>query len=694
MIAAFFMALAAFQNPPQETTPEVVVTASPLNPVSEFDVPYHVGVLTGDEIQLRRQARSFPEALKELPGVNVQRSGPAQGSPFIRGFTGYRNLLLVDGIRLSNVGQRTGPSQYWALLDPYLIDRVELIRGPASVLYGSDAMGGTVAAYTRNPDFEPGFHGHGRSIVRLATADSSFVGRQEFWGGADDFGARVGATYGSFGDIRAGGDTGEQPGTGYTGWSGDLKTVWRIDADRKLMAAYQRSDIYDGPRTHRTVDGISWHGTAVGTDLRLDIDNRRELFYVQYHWDRAGRFFDQLQASASWQQWMEREHRDRTLGRYEHSFFTADTLGLWTRLRSDTAVGTLTYGLEWYRDFVASKREDRSAAGVVTRYARGTLADDTTYDLVGAFVQDEFDVGDFTFTLGGRFNIAAIDADQVDFDPSDALVLEPIHKAWTAWVGSARAVYRVDPHWNLIAGVSQGFRAPSVHNLTAVSVSLSGTLEIPSPELEPERTLTSELGVRARYDTWGVELFGFLTRIDDVVTRELVANPFFPAFGSPMANQRINSGHGTFYGLEAAGHWEFVPEVTAYADVSWVFGETRQRRDDGSLGMEPADKVNPIMGRAGVRWEPKGSGWWVEALVTIADGQDRLSVTDTTDTQRIPPGGTPGFTIYTLRGGYRFSEHAELTASVENISDKDYRAHGSGSNEAGTNLVAGLVVEF
>jgi hemoglobin/transferrin/lactoferrin receptor protein len=674
------------EQPPQEATPEVVITGSSL-----FDAPYNASVLTGDEIQLRRQARSFPEALKELPGVNVQRTGPAQGSPFIRGFTGYRNLLMVDGIRLNSGVQRPGPNQYWALLDPYLVERLELIRGPTSVLYGSDAMGGTVAAYTRNPDFEPGFHGHGRSIGRFGTAESSFVGRQEFWGGADDFGARVGATYNSFGDVRAGDDTGEQPGTGYTSWSGDLKTVWRIDADRRLVAAYQRSDIYDGPRTHRTVDGISWHGTTVGTDLRYDIDNRRELFYVQYHWDRAGQFFDQLQASVSWQQWMEREQRDRTLGRYEHSFFTADTLGLWTRLRSDTAVGTLTYGLEWYRDFVDSKRQDRSAAGVITNFTRGTVADDTTYDLVGAFVQDEFDVGDFTFTLGGRFNIAAIDANEVDFG---AAGFAPIDEDWIAWVGSARAVYHVDPHWNLIAGVSQGFRAPSIHDLTAIRFSLSGTLEIPAPDLEPERTLTSELGVRARYDTWGAELFGFFTRMDDVITRVLVPNPF--PFGDPTALQATNTGHGTFYGLEAAGHWEFVPEVTAYADVSWIFGETRQQRADGTLGMEPADKVNPLTVHVGVRWEPKESGWWIEGLVTIADGQDRLSVTDKTDTQRIPPGGngTPGYTVTTLRGGYRFNENAELMAALENISDKDYRIHGSGSNEPGTNLVAGLVVQF
>jgi hemoglobin/transferrin/lactoferrin receptor protein len=97
---------------------------------------------------------------------------------------------------------------------------------------------------------------------------------------------------------------------------------------------------------------------------------------------------------------------------------------------------------------------------------------------------------------------------------------------------------------------------------------------------------------------------------------------------------------------------------------------------------------------AGVRWEPADSGWWVEGLVTIMDRQERLSSSDVGDTQRIPPGGTPGFTIYTLRGGYRFNEHVAATAMLENIGDHDYRWHGSGSNEPGINAILGIEATY
>lgn len=686
--------LFALQEPPPQETPEVVVTAKPLTPEPLFDTPYKTDVLTGEEIQGRRMSRSFPEALKEIPGVTVQKTGHGQGSPFIRGFTGYRNLLLVDGIRLNSVVQRQGPNQYWSLLDPYTIDRIEVVRGPASVIYGSDALGGTVAAYTREPDFEEGAHGHGRTVLRYSSGEDSWTARQEGWGGADDFAAMAGATWRDYGNIRGGTHVGRQPNTGYEAWDGDLKTVWRAEPNLKLTAAFQRTELVDAPRTHRTNRAVSWHGTTVGTDRRLDIDNRRELAYLQAHWTEADSFFDELQASVSYQRLMERESRTRGNGTRDRRSFDDDTLGVWTRLRSETDIGTLTYGVEWYRDFIDSDGRDVTAAGAVTRFQRGVVADDTTYDLFGAYLQDDVDVGDFTFTLGARLYYAAVDADQVDFNDADGLVLPSIDEDWLSAVGSARAVYHVADRWNLIGGVGQGYRAPSVEDMTSITLNLSGTLQIPAPDLDPERTTSGELGVRTEYDDWGAELFGFYTDMNDVIERVRVANPFFPTFGAATANQLDNFGDGNFYGLEFAAHVNPVEEVTLFGDVAWAFGETERIGGTGLKSLEPADKVNPLAGHVGVRWEPAESGWWVEAVVTMVGRQDRLSPSDLTDTQRIPPGGTPGFTIYTLRGGYRFDEHVAASASVENISDKDYRFHGSGQNEPGVNAVIGLELTY
>ena len=112
-------------------------------------MPYSSDSLDGETLRTRKAVRTLPEALREVPGVMVQKTGYGQGAPFIRGFTSQRTLLLIDGIRLNNAVFREGPNQYWNTVDPFTIDRLEVVKGPSSVLYGSDAIGGTVNVITR-----------------------------------------------------------------------------------------------------------------------------------------------------------------------------------------------------------------------------------------------------------------------------------------------------------------------------------------------------------------------------------------------------------------------------------------------------------------------------------------------------------------------------------------------------------------
>ena len=193
---------------------EVLVTATRRADAS-FDVPWSTSVTGADEITRDRVRRTLPDALLDLPGVMVQKTGYGQASPFIRGFTGYHTVLLVDGIRVNNSTFRSGPNQYWATVDALSVDRLETVRGPASVLYGSDAVGGVVnAVLRRRTTFEPGFHSGARAYLRYATAENSFTTRAEFEGNADRLGFLAGFNYKAYDDFRAGDDGSRQPQTG------------------------------------------------------------------------------------------------------------------------------------------------------------------------------------------------------------------------------------------------------------------------------------------------------------------------------------------------------------------------------------------------------------------------------------------------------------------------------------------------
>ena len=119
-----------------------VISTATRTPKTNFEAPYIVDSLLSDELA-NRSVRSLPEAFEQTPGVLVQKTAHGQGSPFIRGFTAYHNLLLIDGIRLNNAVFRSGPNQYWNTVDSQGLSGIELVKSQGSVIYGSDAVGGT-----------------------------------------------------------------------------------------------------------------------------------------------------------------------------------------------------------------------------------------------------------------------------------------------------------------------------------------------------------------------------------------------------------------------------------------------------------------------------------------------------------------------------------------------------------------------
>lgn len=147
--------------------PPVVVTATRAERALQ-DMPQAGGVIEADTLAIEMAVRTLPDALKYEPGVMLQRTSHGQGSPYIRGFTGYRNLMMVDGIRLNNAVFRDGPNQYWNTVDALALNRIEIVRGPGSMLYGSDAVGGVVQAFSRGEaDLRPGATGIGGCITAM-----------------------------------------------------------------------------------------------------------------------------------------------------------------------------------------------------------------------------------------------------------------------------------------------------------------------------------------------------------------------------------------------------------------------------------------------------------------------------------------------------------------------------------------------
>ncbi len=674
---------------------EGAITAT-RNFVSVQDLPNSVSILTGDDVRLRRAARSLSDSLQGLPGVLVQKTGPLQHSPFIRGFTGYQNLMLVDGIRLNNSTFRAGPNQYWSTVDPFSLRRVEVVRGPHSVLYGSDAIGGTVNAIPwRRESFRRGTHWNGGVYTRYASAEDAVFGRVEVEGNHNNLGWAGGITTKRYGNITSGG--GLLPGTGgVEEYDADLRLDLRLSRSWTLTGAYQRVRQFDAPRTERTVDSVPFHGTSVGSELRRDFDQERDLAYVKLAFDGGSRRLpvSRGHVAVSYHRQSEERDRLRTGDRRDVQGFDVSQLGLQAQMVSASRLGTWTYGAEWYHDSVDSFRRDSVGGVPGTPRIQGPIGDDASYDLLGVYVQNQIRRGRWEWIAGARFTYAAASADRVDnqavagTDPSTPGNVISVDNDWTNVVGSLRSIYHVSKRWNLYGGLSQGFRTPSLHDLTALDE--TSAVETPAPGLDPEKYVSFELGVKTEQDRIRGGISGWYTLLEDSIIR----SPTGTLIGGTPEVRKDNIGDGYVWGVDLEWAWEFRRCWTWFGTLSYMDGEVDQFDAAGVLKLRPLSRMKPLSVWTGLRFEPRRGRFWAQADVEISDREDRLSLRDETDTRRIPPGGTPGWTVANLRAGYRFNRHASLSLALENITDENYRIHGSGQNEPGRSFVFALDLDF
>lgn len=674
-------------RPVSPTTPPVVVTPTlEIMPVAA--APFSVDLISDQDIR-QRFGRTIPEMLNETPGVFVQKTAHGQGSPFIRGFTGYRNLALIDGIRLNNSAFRDGPNQYWNTIDPYSIRSLELVKGQGSVLYGSDAIGGTINALTARPVYaESGFLNASRVYGRLSSAEESYTGRFETSvSETDKYGFLFGFTGKDYGDLRTGGQQ-DNPKTGYDEWDLDIKSEVFLNEDTRLTFLHQQIHLNDAWRTHSTIFGVPFRGSTIGDDQRRSLDQDRYLTYVQLEGTPGGAI-DHYLFSVNHQRQSEEQFRLRSIadGRSEIQGFDVDTYGLLAQFSSDTDLGYLTYGASYYLDTVASFRNNFAANGAFTAASiQGPVPDNSRYHLADVFLQDKIELGDrLDLWLGGRATYAEAEIGRGE----NPLTGEPFSATddWTSTVGSGRFVYDLseDKTFSAFGGVSEGFRAPNLSDLSRLDLARSGELEMPSTGLKPEEFTSFEIGLRAERERTRASVAYYYTEIEGLIIGSRTGRIIDGAFEVT----KLNSGDGYVHGFEFEAEQGLTDELTLFGWLSWQDGDL----EAGGV-REPISRLMPFTAEAGIRWTGLDGALRVELLAIGADRQDHLPLRDQLDTQRIPPGGTPGYVIGTLRGAWQVNDGLTLTAGLENFTDEAYRVHGSGINGAGRNFLFGAEWTF
>ncbi len=686
-----------FTNMDLEALLSVSVITATQHKQDPFLLPFSTSVRTTNDIA-RLQPRTLPLAFDGLPGISIQKSGYGLQSPFIRGFTGFRTLMLVDGVRLNNSTMRDGPTQYWTTLDVGAFDRIEVVAGPAAALYGTDSVGGTAQVFTPVTDFTSGPRSWTSSgNLRLASGDESFIGRMTASG---PLGKRtqlsLGYTYDRILDYYAAPPIKRVPDSGYDQHAIELKLEHLFANNIRLTVAHQSMEMDDVNRTHSTRDSFPWNGITQGTDLQRRSDQDRNLSYVRVGIPKIGDHFEDAEITLSHQLQEEMGIRVRSDGRKEINSTDVNTYGLKAILRSNTRLGLWTYGLTSYRDMVETEQNRYKADGTFDRRdIQGPVADDSQYDLFGAYVQNQLPkIGKMQLTMRGRYDQASANAGRL----LDPVTNQPtsFKDTWRSTSGSLNGTYDLpsiaSSEMILFGGISQGFRAPNLSDLSRLDSVGSGSIETPSTKIAPEHYLMNEIGCKMRSNRLSLTATYFYTVINDMIIRR----PTGRIINGSIELSKLNSGNGYINGTELSLQYALTEKLTLNLVSSYVEGKvTNYPTSDQTITVDEAlSRLPPWTTHLSLRFTSPARTYWAEVSVTAATLQNKLSSLDKADTERIPPGGTPGYAVAHLRGGWNPRENLSLTLALENLGNRDYRVHGSGINEPGRNAVLSVIFKY
>jgi hemoglobin/transferrin/lactoferrin receptor protein len=350
-----------------------------------------------------------------------------------------------------------------------------------------------------------------------------------------------------------------------------------------------------------------------------------------------------------------------------------------------------TYGFNSNADSVTSTRKDENLRTGVLRAKAGNYVDGSRFAGIAVFAQDEVRLSNrLDGVFGLRYDRFRLNADLSDSSAGGFTVRgDP-----AAVSGSGYLLYRLTKHWSATGGFSQAFRAPNVDDSTILG-GVGSRFEIPNGELKPEHSVDFEYGVRAQARSVNVNIAVFQDYYRDLIDRAPALLNGLPYLDLNANGKKDGQEQDIFQrqniSRAAVNGFEIEAMIEVAEGWTWTHTTTWTRGTDRSLG-EPLTRIPPLNGASRITWQTKRP-YWFEAAAVGASPQHRLAPADRTDI-RIGPGGTAGYLVFHLRAGFSRTVLAGLSLALENLTDRQYRLHGSGLDRSGRNLVVGYARSF
>lgn len=669
-------------------------------------VPSTVTVHTREELD-RNNVNSIKDLVRYEPGVSVGGTGTRAGlSGYnIRGIDGDRVLTQVDGVQVPD-GFFNGPYAQTNrnYVDPEIVKRVEILRGPASVLYGSSAIGGAVSYYTLDPDdiIKPGQDVGARLKTGYSSADESWLTSGTVAGRTGDFDGLLHLSQRNGHETQSHGETG---GTGLDRTEAnpeDVRTTnvlakldWNYADDARFGLTYEH---YKDDRDTNQLSavggpfnagrGFGFYKSRTGNDTitreRFGLDHRFAVdslladnikWTLNYQIAKTDQRTEEIYAPSR----TVLRHRDTTYkdrqwvfdAQADKAFAIADTdhaITYGTTIKQDKVTGLRTGSGTCLT--VAGACRVMNAASAADTLTPASDFPDPTINTYSLFAQDQIAWNNWTFVPGLRYDYTQLKPHLTkEFlataDQSGNGEVNDDEKTWHRLSPKFGTTYRFDDNYTWYGQYAEGFRTPTAKALYGRFENLAGGYQVaPNPDLEPEKSKSYETGLRGQFEAGTFDFAVFYNKYRDFIDE----NAITPGY-TETTFQSNNIKHATIKGLELKGRLNLdsfgAPRgLYTQGSVAYLYG----RNDDSG---EPLNSINPLTGVFGLGYDQDKYGtllsWTLVKRKTRVDSTS-FNTPDGTSTQF----KTPGYGVLDLAVFYKVTDDLTVNAGLYNLTDKKY----------------------
>jgi hemoglobin/transferrin/lactoferrin receptor protein len=711
------------QQGPPDTTKKALNLEEVVISVNKWEqklneVPNKITKITQAQI-FRNNPQTSADLLAQTGAVFVQKSQLGGGSPMIRGFATNRVLLVVDGVRMNNAIYRSGNLQNIISIDALSTQTAEVIFGPGSLIYGSDAIGGVMDFHTLDARFskDKKILLTGSALARYSTANKENTFHADINLGWKKWSLLSSFSYSKFDDLKMGKNGGQDSYLRpeyIERINGTDSIVKNADPRVQRFSGYEQINFLQKIRFRPTDKlDIQYSFTYAGTgdapryDRLIQYRNGRLRFaewnYGPMLWrmhnlqllhTQKNSLYDELRTTIAYQNYDE-SRIDRARANNTRNIQAEKVYALSINVDANKKLGKgeLFYGLEYVHNKVGSFGEKTTittniTAPLVTRYPDGS-----TWSTTGVYGSYKVNLHPkITLTAGLRYSYnmldAAFDTTFIKFPFREAKLREG------AFTGNTGLVFRPADGWQLNGNISTGYRMPNIDDIGKLFESVPGNVTIPNPDLTPEYAWNFEVGVvKNIVKKFRIELNAFHTILTDAIVRRPTTFNGQDSIIFAGVNSRVealqNVAKATVTGLQASLEYYFLDNLSLQTHANWITGKETDDTKNEQVALRHAP---PFYGSTLLKFRKKKISLEASAFYNSQIKNEDLAPSEQakTDIYAKDDNGkpySPGWYTLNLKSACQLNKNLLLTVGWENITNQRYRPYSSGIVAAGSNLI-------